>query len=88
MFDKASKKLGMEQAIFQKGAFGNDDSLDISEEKKASPEEIENLLKFGAFAFFDNEEDDEGANIATMKIEDILASKGRDKKTSKKGYSY
>lgn len=53
MFNKASKKLGMEQALFQKGAFGDDETTEISDDKKASPEEIENLLRYGAFAFLD-----------------------------------
>ncbi len=75
----------MEQALFQKGAFGDDDTANISDDKKASPEEIENLLKFGAFAFLDNDDDEEN-NIKNMKIEDILASKGREKKPSKKGH--
>jgi len=79
MFDKASKKMGMEQALFQKGAFGDDETMDISDDKKATPEEIENLLKFGAFAFLDND-DEEQQNLTNMKIEDILASKGKEKK--------
>lgn len=54
MFEKASKKMGMEQALFQKGAFGDDMTSEISDDKKASPEEIEQLLKFGAFAFLDD----------------------------------
>lgn len=89
MFDKASRKLGMEQALFQKGAFGHDETMDIAEDKKASPEEIENLLRFGAFAFLDNDEDEEKDSNINMKIEDILANKGKDKKEkkgSKKGY--
>ena len=34
MFDKASKKLGMEHAVFQKGAFGieGEDDAGISED--------------------------------------------------------
>jgi len=76
MFDRASKKLGMEQALFQKGAFGdNDQNNDVT---KINPEEVEKLLKYGAYAFMEDEENDEERNATNIKIEDIL--KGRDKK--------
>ncbi len=32
---------------------------EIGDDKKASPEEIESLLKYGAFAFLDNDGDEE-----------------------------
>ena len=32
--------------------------MEISDDKKATPEEIENLLKFGAFAFLDNDDEE------------------------------
>jgi len=90
MFDRASRKLGMEQALFQKGAFGDDETTILADDKKASPEEIENLLRYGAFAFLDNglggDGDEDGDNNINMKIEDILANKGKDKK-SKKGHT-
>ena len=31
----------------------------MPDDKKASPEEIENLLRYGAFAFIDNDGDEE-----------------------------
>ena len=85
MFDRASRKLGMEQALFQKGAFGHDETMELGDDKKASPEEIENLLRFGAFAFL-QDDDEEQQNLNNMKIEDILANKGKEKKP-KKGYT-
>lgn len=90
MFDRASKKLGMEQALFQKGAFGHDETMEVADDKKASPEEIENLLRYGAFAFLgqdQEEEEDEDGSKTHMKIEDILANKGKDKKAGKKGHT-
>jgi chromodomain-helicase-DNA-binding protein 7 len=76
MFDRASKKLGMEQALFQKGAFGHSD--EVNDVSKINPEEVEKLLKYGAYAFMEEEETDEQKNANNIKIEDIL--KGRDKK--------
>ena len=55
MFDRASKKLGMEQALFQKGAFGV--SEDANELNKVDPAEVEKLLKYGVYAFLDEEQD-------------------------------
>ncbi len=46
---------------------------------KINPEEVEKLLKYGAYAFMDEEDKDTESN--SLKIEDIL--KGRDKKTHK-----
>ena len=55
MFDRASKKLGMEKALFQKGAFGcNDGQADSI--TKVDPLEVEKLLKYGAYAFLDEGE--------------------------------
>lgn len=45
MYKKASEKLGMERALFQKGAFGDDDTTKVAEDDKVSPEEIEQLLR-------------------------------------------
>ena len=59
----------MEQALFQKGAFGDKDE-NISSELKINPKEIENLLKYGAYAFLD---DGSGENISNTHIDDILA---------------
>lgn len=65
MFERASKKLGMEQALFSKGAFNQNEDPDIANlslrgitEMKHDSKEIENLLKYGAYAFIDNEDDD------------------------------
>lgn len=53
MFDRASKKLGMEQALFQKGAFGITEQSDVN---KVDPAEVEKLLKFGVYAFLEDDQ--------------------------------
>ena len=65
MFERASKKLGMEQALFSKGAFHQNDELELSSlhlrgltEFKQDSKEIENLLKYGAYAFIDDDDND------------------------------
>ena len=86
MFDRASKKLGMEQALFQKGAFGDSDQNN-NDVTKINPEEVEKLLKYGVYAFMDEEENDDQKNANNIKIEDIL--KGRDKKKpNKQAYTF
>jgi hypothetical protein len=91
MFDRASKKLGMEQALFQKGAFADSSDSKANDLSKMAPQEIENLLKYGAYAFLDPDgNDDEDDNKDTgIKIEEILKSRGKssgrkDKKEDKK----
>ena len=56
MFDRASKKLGMEQALFQKGAFHDKEEQGDNELTRINPEEVERLLKYGAYAFLDDGE--------------------------------
>ena len=88
MFQRASKKLGMEQAIFSKGAF-NDISVSQTgnlADIKEDPKEIENLLKYGAYAFL-NEENDRNHEIENLDIEKLISEAGEG--TLKKGvYSY
>ena len=84
MYKKASEKLGMERALFQKGAFGDDETTIIDEDKKVSPEDIEQLLKQGAFACLDEDRDTDDENSLKMNIDDILMSRGK-KKDHKKG---
>jgi hypothetical protein len=53
---------------------------------KINPEEVEKLLKYGAYAFMDEEENEAEKEAKNIKIEDIL--KGRDKKkTTKQAYT-
>ena len=53
---------------------------------KVNPEEVEKLLKYGAYAFLEDEEDPELANQSSMKIEDILKGK-KEKKGKEKAYT-
>lgn len=71
MFERASKKLGLDQAIFLGGAFhqttkpkNEDDNL-----KKLSKNEIEILLKKGIMGFL---EDGEDAGQANQDIDEII----------------
>jgi len=67
MFERVSKKLGMEHAVFSKGAFHQTDES-IESINKPSTQEIENLLKFGAFALLEKTNE----NIKDMDIDEIL----------------
>ena len=89
MFERASKKLGMEQALFSKGAFNqdtNDENIAMEgglqlralTDLKQDSKEIENLLKYGAYAFMDNNEGgqngDDFINLKNKDIDEILAT--------------
>ena len=51
MFDRASKKLGLEQAVL--GSFGTDEDDD-----KPTSKEMEQLLKRGAYALLEDDNDE------------------------------
>lgn len=80
----------MEQALFSKGAFNqgiNDIGLQdgfqlrsLSDFKQDS-KEIENLLKYGAYAFLDNEGKGDDEDIKNKDIDEILAT-GKKKEFS------
>ena len=58
---------------------------------KINPEEVEKLLKYGAYAFLDddpeeNSQDTKDTAATSMKIEDILKNK-KDKSGKKKSYT-
>jgi chromodomain-helicase-DNA-binding protein 7 len=80
MFNRASKKLGMEQAIFGKGAFKDakytQSSSFAGKDLKPDSKEIENLLRFGAYAFIDND----GEDVKEMNIDDLLNIDDKGKK--------
>ena len=88
MFQRASKKLGMEQAIFSKGAFNDISASQTGNlgDIKEDPKEIENLLKYGAYAFL-NEDNDRQHEIENLDIEKLISEAGEG--ALKKGiYSY
>ena len=70
MFDRASKKLGLEQAIL--GTFGQEDDGD-----KPTSKEMEQLLKRGAYALLEDENDEMGKEFVADDIESILAKRTR-----------
>jgi len=69
MFDRASKKLGLEQAVL--GTFDNDD------DGKPTAKEMEKLLKKGAYALLGDENDEITNSFCTDDIESILAKRTR-----------
>ena len=70
MFDKASKKLGLEQAVL--GTFGQD-----NEDDKPTSKEMERLLKRGAYALLEDENDEIGKEFVAEDIESILQKRTR-----------
>jgi len=70
MFDRASKKLGLEQAVL--GTFGQDNDDD-----KPTSKEMEQLLKKGAYALLEDENDEIGKEFCADDIESILAKRTR-----------
>jgi hypothetical protein len=70
MFDRASRKLGLEQAVL--GSFGQDDDDD-----KPTNKEMEQLLKKGAYALLEDENDEEGKAFCADDIDNILAKRTR-----------
>ncbi|CAI2362631.1 unnamed protein product [Moneuplotes crassus] len=87
MFKRASKKLGMEQAIFSKGDFTDENFSNTGNfnEIKNNPNEVENLLKHGAYAFL-NEENDKENDIESLDIDKLIEDAGKG--GLKKGYNY
>ncbi len=87
MFEKASLKLGMEHAVFTKGAFHqSDEAIESKKNDKPSTEDIENLLKFGAYAFMGDKEG-EGEEMK-QSIDEILKNNSVKIDTEKKGYGF
>jgi len=70
MFDRASKKLGLEQAIL--GTFGQDNDDD-----KPTSKEMEQLLKRGAYALLEDQNDEIGKSFVADDIESILEKRTR-----------
>lgn len=70
MFDRASKKLGLEQAVL--GTFGQDE-----EDDKPTNKEMEQLLKKGAYALLEDDNDEITQQFCADDIESILAKRTR-----------
>jgi len=69
MFDRASKKLGLEQAVL--GSFGQDEDDD-----KPTSKEMEQLLKRGAYALLEDD-NDKIEQFCADDIDNILATRTR-----------
>jgi hypothetical protein len=70
MFDRASKKLGLEQAVL--GTFEKE-----QEDDKPSQKEMEQLLKKGAYALLEDENDEITKEFCADDIDSILAKRTR-----------
>lgn len=70
MFDRASRKLGLEQAVL--GTFEKD-----QEDDKPSQKEMEQLLKRGAYALLEDEDDNITNEFCADDIDAILAKRTR-----------
>lgn len=70
MFDRASKKLGLEQAVL--GTFEKE-----TEDDKPSQKEMEQLLKKGAYALLEDDNDEVTKEFCADDIESILAKRTR-----------
>ena len=70
MFDRASKKLGLEQAVL--GTFGQDEDDD-----RPTNHEMEQLLKKGAYALIEDENDEITKAFCADDIDSILAKRTR-----------
>jgi hypothetical protein len=70
MFDRASKKLGLEQAVL--GTFGQDE-----EDDKPTNKEMEQLLKKGAYALLEDDNDEITQQFCADDIDSILAKRTR-----------
>ena len=74
MFERASKKLGLDQAIFMGGAFQSTQENDIRNRDKMNKQEIETLLKRGILGLI-ADDNKESQKFMEQDIEDILTSK-------------
>jgi hypothetical protein len=70
MFDRASRKLGLEQAVL--GTFEKE-----KDDDKPTQKEMEQLLKKGAYALLDDENDEITKEFCADDIESILAKRTR-----------
>lgn len=70
MFDRASKKLGLEQAVL--GTFEKE-----WDDDKPTQQEMEQLLKRGAYALLDDDNDEVTKQFCADDIESILAKRTR-----------
>ena len=72
MFQRASKKLGLEQAVLGTADFNADEHEDQSAALKIDSKEMEKLLREGAYAVLLEDNNDEEIEFMRQNIDDIL----------------
>eukprot|EP00915_Cephaloidophora_sp_WS-2016_P004214 GHVH01005694.1.p1 GENE.GHVH01005694.1~~GHVH01005694.1.p1 ORF type:complete len:1832 (-),score=267.34 GHVH01005694.1:206-5701(-) len=86
MFSRASRKLGLNTAVFYRGAFGTENGESSADPdtigsdltgKAPSKKEIENLLKHGAYYLMENDSTERAQQFESSTIEDILNRNSR-----------
>lgn len=73
MFDRASRKLGLDRAVL--GGMVDDDE-DDAESKKLTASDVDTLLKQGAYAAL-NVDDGQWERFSEQNIEDILRERSQ-----------
>lgn len=73
MFNRASMKLGLDQAVLHPMTT----SVKGSASEKLTKKEIENLLKNGAYSIVEDKSDEKSKAFCEKDIDDILASSSR-----------
>ena len=71
MFNRASRKLGLEQAVLGSRNF-NADELDETQNAKIDAKEMEQLLREGAYAVLMGEDNEDMTNFISQDIDTIL----------------
>lgn len=82
MFERATRKLGLDQAIFMTGAFKLADDFAVTQEKKLTKHEIETLLRKGILGLVQSEQQDNNINLLSDTVDDILNNSSRTAKYS------
>ena len=70
MFNIASKKLGLDKVVMGRKAEEDNEGEEIV--KGMSKDDIEKVLKYGAYALFSNNEKEGGSEEKEMDIDEIL----------------
>lgn len=76
MFDRASKKLGLDQAVLSRMQNSMSGGASTAQATKPSKDELDRLLKLGAYGLLDDD-DSASKSFCESNINDILAHKTR-----------
>ena len=72
MFDRASRKLGLEQAVLGTRQFDAIEMGEAQDENKVDAKEMEQLLREGAYAVLMGEDDNDAQDFMSNDIDEIL----------------